>query len=205
MSRATGDAEAVERRVAEMLREDARAESVEILEGGQTESGKEGSSEDLDVLAAEIENDMPSRKGASIVDMGALDLPKESERGKARETGADRMEKQPAQEKHRMGVSRQVESTDTSHEDANKHKAGDLSQGLSVDDDPAVSREGSAAVPHSAESLSKHPALVDIENKIKEKQELLSKALNPILKKRFSQAIADLQDEYEAKRKELSN
>lgn len=45
--------------------------------------------------------------------------------------------------------------------------------------------------------------LLDLETKIREKEELLAKAVNPILKKRFEQALNDLKVEYENRRSEL--
>lgn len=46
------------------------------------------------------------------------------------------------------------------------------------------------------------PELVELEQRIREKQEQVEKAVNPILKRRFEQALDSLKDEYERKRRE---
>lgn len=164
--------EEIDRKVAEMLREDARAIKVEITKS------ENDSSEDLDILAAEIENDLP---------VGGTPPKKASKpRVAAREAESVSVE---TPEEHAAAVGKKESTPIVANPPPEDHRP--------------------STVPHPHEEQEKaapivNAELVELEKKIAEKKELLEKALNPILKKRFSQAVADLMEEYEKKKRDLN-
>lgn len=130
--------EEIEQRVAELLREDARAMKVEILE--------EEIECEIEMLAAEIESGLPVRNETE-----------EEERDEEK----DENENEDEENKERQAESQ-----------------------TEVKDEPAEDK---------VEIYSEE--VVAIERKIKERKELLEKTANPILKKRFSEMLKQLEKE----------
>ncbi|KAI4291626.1 hypothetical protein PAPHI01_0900 [Pancytospora philotis] len=203
--RAPSCADGIDKMLADLLREDARAVSVEILEKEQAES-----SEDLDVLAAEIEDDLeaaPSPVQPAVLSMSDIEGDAPAAAGKAvPKKGALAGREQPAS---RTAVGSPVADAAFNANFLVSPTLPSRSEASKQEQPPISEQPLSPAADIVANALqmpvfqSTHPELLELENKIKEKQELLDKALNPILKKRFSQALDTLKEEYNAKKKEL--
>ncbi|KAI5152333.1 hypothetical protein ENBRE01_2749 [Enteropsectra breve] len=147
----------IERKVRELLEEDARASKVEII------SDIYDASEDLDELAAEIEKGYSESKGASS---------------------------EPRAAKEASHVSTSVEKT------AEKHKGAEFIQINCTGSD----HEAAEHLPEGQQRTKGEEYLAAIhsfETRIKEKEEQKAKALNPILRKRFADALDTLTKEYE--------
>lgn len=167
------DVEMIEKKIADLLKEDSRALKVEI------KHNEKDVSDDLDLLAAEIEGKMISeenqQKVQNIIDM---DITK------------------PKQEK----TSKINESNIIASQEANIEKK--TNDAMLIDE---INQELNAHVKAPSEPSKEinDSILIDLMNKIKEKEEAVSKTLNPILKKRFEQVIVELKEEYEKRKKEL--
>ncbi|KAI5168692.1 hypothetical protein PAEPH01_0338 [Pancytospora epiphaga] len=173
----------VDRRLAELLREDARAESVEFFEPNVEESSLE-----LDLLAAEIEENIGETE-PSIQTMSSLPVGEDIRMDKDTTTPGGRTlttEVSPADDICSSSVPRDVTVETT------------VSTGTVVD--PGALTEQAADTEAVDDKLDDHPEIIAIKDKIKEKEELLNKALNPILKKRFTQALTELKAELELKK-----
>lgn len=162
--------EEIEKKVSELLKEDARAIKVEIVD-------EETDSKDIDDFAAEIENELPalSTKVPTSFDIVNLSTEKTIEPKKT-------------------AVKLSLESSQPIVKDHIKRPESPINK---IETEIKAAIEIAQAEPIDSE-------LLEIQNKIKEKEDLLAKALNPILKKRFEQAISELRKEYERKKKRLT-
>lgn len=146
--------EKIEREVSNLLRDDAAAIKVEI-----STNDKESDDLDLDIIAAEIEEDLP------------------------------------------------IVKTNDSHA---KPRKMEEPQNLGMDDlmAPNVSQttriEPIKQIEPKVENRIDDEELKAIQKKLEEKEELLRKAANPILKKRFEQNVNELKKEYEERLKQLN-
>lgn len=141
----TEEVEKIEKKVAELLKADSQAKKVEILTDGMEKDNM-----DIDVLAAEIENELEYGR----------------QPGKKQFNESDR-------------------ALSTSELTTEKNLMVDNPQ-KGVDE----------LIKEENESMNvKDPGLLELEEKIKEKKEQFEKAVNPILKKRFEQALETLKAE----------
>lgn len=178
--------EKIEKKVAELLKEDVNAMKVEILS-----NDKDSSDADLDMIAAEIESNVTKK-----IEISALE------------------------------PNKNINKTDESIRISETNESGKLEKKLSTDAliEPDVlknegkinnfNNEGFINVSTGLEeNITKellinqenvtNPELQDLINKIKEKEVLLSKAANPILKKRFEQNLSELKTQFEKRKAEL--
>lgn len=99
-----------------------------------------------------------------------------------------------------------MESEKNEENAAVMEKSGDLNEEIKQETEMVVSNEIiSVKVEEDVNKEETDNQLLEIKNKIKEKKKLLENALNPILKKRFMQAIEELENEYEKKKEKKKN
>lgn len=234
----TEEVEEIERKVAELLREDSMAVKVEVVT-----NEKDSSEVDLDILAAEIENSMSTSK-----EVQNLDTPQDRPASSAHQVpvggsaygellGVKLRDQQPSQVQHVLdnkpqdsqiygklmaekavpiqqpaGVLGEVTAANKTLSSCEASPSLQDLQGVSpaqnyVRDEPQTFRPSlddkeEMFLQHQAE-IKARPELIELENKIREKQEMLSRSVNPILKKRFEQSLRELKSEYEKKSREL--
>ncbi|KAM0680441.1 hypothetical protein GINT2_001501 [Glugoides intestinalis] len=82
----------------------------------------------------------------------------------------------------------------------NKKKAGELDDFNVMETPEAYKKKNDVLDELELIADIKNPELVELEEKIREKQDQFNKAVNPILKKRFEQALETLKAEYEKKK-----
>lgn len=152
--------EKVEQKVTELLREDARAISVELLD-------EEASIDnELDMFAASIENELPVNKHEVAIPERIISLENEDS------------------ETPRRIVPQPVASKPSALPASEPQATSLLSSPQAVELTAGPQRQPSQE-------------LIDIEEKIRERREILEKAVNPILKKRFAQRLEQLEKERE--------
>ena len=174
------------RKVNELLKEDARAVKIEIL------NEENDSNEELDMFAAEIENELPDELSQtngmdtdSLLSENSVKVVLKKETGKNEAKTSSKpikvnVSKAPFSEILEKVILMEIEIKPQFSEPV---------------------RQQSLEMPTFEEPINED--ILEIEKKIKEKEELLNKTLNPILKKRFEQAISVLKEEYEKKKKEI--
>lgn len=188
--RVQSSGDGIDKRLAELLREDAKAIKVEIVERKRMES-----SDDLDMIAAEIEDNIE----AVLAPQPRASVPTTSETAKAARPPTAPVVSQsgqgaaPAEERSIPTGERPVSIVKTEEMSATAADPGN--DAVAVSEQPAI----------QPPTPRLHPELIEIENKLKEKQRLRDNTLNPILKKRFSDTIEALTAEYEAKKKKLDS
>lgn len=131
----TEDVERIEKKVAELLKSDLKSQKVEIIM-----NDKESNETDIDMLAAEIENELIDNSNKVVLE------------------------------------------NDIENILENINERSEINEKTVEIEKPKV--------------LEKKPEILELEKKIKEKEEQLEKASNPILKKRFEQALETLKEEY---------
>ena len=159
--------ESVEEYVTALLERDAQAVRVEV----NTERNE--SLSDIDELAAELENDLPSNNET-----------KEAEH----EEYAAESAPAPRVVKERATAPRSPAAFERSPERAAP--------------EPSAAREAAPSIEPAPPEAN--PALRDLEERIAEKEAQYNKTLNPILKKRFAQALEELKAEYKKMQEELN-
>jgi len=195
----------IEKKVMELLERDMKAQNVEVLYNNKVTNGSANDS--MDEIAAELENeleivtetmktDAPARKGAE----SSASAKKGMENGAPAKKSA---ESKPMPKEHQRqapsGNDEQApEDSEESQPQDNLGKA--LMDNLVIDRAEPRDQE-KAAVTRERTPLEQE--LDELQEKIKEKQELAGQALNPILKKRFQQSVEELQKKYEEKSKKL--
>lgn len=214
----TEEIEEIERKVAELLLEDSKAMKVEILT-----NEKDSSDVDLDLFAAEIENDLSAQKKAENVVNNKTAKSSKAEAGK-RKDGIEDLPTRSFDDGTVESTSLHKNMKDETLDLHQPHKnINELANNIGMEEISAIRNEGtdytignsaeSIAVPHgiseventetAVEDANQDSILLDLENKIAEKQELYNKAVNPILKKRFEHAISELKTSYEQRKKEI--
>lgn len=179
------EVEKIETKVNELLSEDLKAIKVEIVA-----NEKESTDIDLDLLAAEIENEFrPSVNEKTVDSVIPMAKPRIS------------TDKGKSIHKNSFEGSKSIDFdipdipdiddalVDKNMENADLELAAELLSLNLVDE-----RESEK----NLEDIS-DPELIALKIKIKEKEEQFEKAANPILKKRFEQALGTLKEEYKAK------
>jgi transcription initiation factor TFIID subunit 7 len=228
--------EEIEKKVAELLKEDLRATKVEIVDD------ENDSSNDLSMFAAEIENELPEKMIPSNMEEILLKddranmkaaKTKEPAEGKTKETAkkeaimARKEERKNTNQKETAvakSIKPQYSKTPSNNLQANKNAAekgdkameikninvksqdlfnvGETKESLEerdiIDQIEAEMQHQEKSGPE--ENLS--PELKQLQCKIHEKEELLKQTFNPILKKRFENAIAELKAEFEKKKQQ---
>lgn len=173
----TEDVERIERRVAELLKEDSKALKVEVSMGE-----RDSTETDIDVLAAEIESELTSSK-STVVEGPKAHARKEEdipETAKSRKgTEGTRLAEQ----------AKQSGTTVAQNEPMGTPK-------------PDRAYESRTKAIDTASDFLKSSECLELEQKIREKQEQFDKAVNPILKKRFEQALETLKAEHQKKLEE---
>lgn len=230
----TEEVEEIERKVAELLREDSNAIKVEVIT-----NEKDSSDVDLDILAAEIENDMSVSREAQSSDV-LLDNPALTHQAPIKSCEPHASKSRDEQHPHtQSGLDSKPQGDQTRKRpvvdktmviphpadvlgSVTTNKDATLGEVLSSQDRTGVSTVprhtyNQPQTPESPpqvlsvrteeesshhQSKAKHPEIIELENKIREKQEMVAKAVNPILKKRFEQSLSELKSEYEKKKKE---
>lgn len=217
----TEEVEKIERKVAELLREDSNAIKVEVVT-----NEKDSSDIDLEMFAAEIENDvsasrearvpsgLQSRSVSPVVEVSNSRSPIDSH--------SSRLGDHP-QHQSKLGQNHERPGFDRTTNILQPTEASDIPEASSrtappnrmhPQDSTAAqnARSPQASQIHHApdnEETSQiesrhHPELLELEAKIKEKQEMFDRAVNPILKKRFEQSLGELKAEYEKRKRELA-
>jgi len=209
----TEEIEEIERKVAELLLEDSKAMKVEILT-----NEKDSSDVDLDLFAAEIENDLPVQKKAESVVNNKIAKSGKAEVGKRKDSTADVSARSFGDETEESdSLHKNIHMKDETQDLHQSHlNVNELANNIGMEEISAIRNEGTDyTIGYSAESIvvpsgisevenaNQDSILLDLENKIAEKQELYNKAVNPILKKRFEHAISELKASYEQRKKEI--
>lgn len=217
----TEEVEKIERKVAELLREDSNAIKVEVIT-----NEKDSSDVDLDIFAAEIENDASaSRETRSPSGLQTGPVPPKDEAPSSRlpynEPYDGKMKSNP-QNTHARRKSGPDKDADQWHQAKTPDpsipgKAALVSEAYLQETNSTAAQNASLShtslhhhtfheerQPHQQIRDKVHPALIELENKIKEKQDMLDRAVNPILKKRFEQSLGELKAEHEKKKNELA-
>lgn len=167
----------IEERVASLLREDARAARVEIIRN-------EESTTDLDDFAAEIEKDLPAADRSNrLFAQDSYDAYENAPIPATTHTAA-----RPSEQLDESLGAPQAEAWQAAPAERPQGRSG------------ADGSEG--AEPPLPAAMAMAPELLDLQGRIREREEAVERTLNPILKKRFQQALAELKEEYERKRKQ---
>lgn len=201
----TEEVEKIETKVNQLLAEDAKATRVEIVS-----NEKESNETDLDLLAAEIENEF--KPSVSRVRLPSQAIPTEKmEAGKPSVTNPLQESKLPPLNEN-LEIKQRKETIE---------KVGSPDQLLTREIPPIQTKAESSHIPVKTEigshpkseksietnetsaaveaTRAKSPVLIELEAKIKEKEEQYEKTANPIVKKRLEQAIKELKEEYQSK------
>ncbi|ELA42238.1 uncharacterized protein VICG_00637 [Vittaforma corneae ATCC 50505] len=185
----TEDVERIERKVAELLKADSKALKVEVAM-----SEKDSTEADIDMLAAEIESELISFKST------AAEVPKaqaRTEENALEVAGNGREAEGTGTSEHSKGVFEQQVKPSGIIRDKSMRSV----EPANIDESP-TKPEQHAKLNDSKSELLKSPEILELEQKIKEKQEQFDRAVNPILKKRFEQALETLNAEYQRKLEE---
>jgi TATA-binding protein-associated factor Taf7 len=215
------EVEKIEKKVNELISEDSKAIKVEILN-----NDKESTDTDLDMLAAELENDFKI-KDTVINDTSRQD----SININTRIESVNNISRIENVNNNRVGKSNDIKkvvdvgldmgskdmpvvnpneideifngnfNTNYSDQIHNEKISNDQQINYRQSDNEMVLMNHTApepaSIPSSGENSIKSQELIALEIKIKEKQEQFDKAANPILKKRFEQVLNTLKEEYQ--------